>query len=306
MAYLSDYQYYKNSGVAPEDVNRGEYQYVSLIEIVNNFMMNYTGNHSLINNEERFKVIFHAKRAIQELHYDAMKEVKMLELNIDEDLRFILPRDFVNWIRISIYKEGRLYPLSENVQTNYAKAYLQENSGMLTFDINNNIVSKESSIDADRLSGATKSIYLNNSSILDGVEGYGIGEEKYFSLGIGARFGLNTETANVNPTFVIDKKSGVINFSSGVEGESCILEYVSDGMEGGDDSKISVNKLFESYVYAYINYEILKGKFGIQEYIVHRARKEKTALLRNSRIRMSGMNPGKLLMSLRGGQKIIK
>ncbi len=37
-------------------------------------------------------------------------------------------------------------------------------------------------------------------------------------------------------------------------GELCILEYVSDGMEGGDDSQISVNKLFEEYVYAYVQY----------------------------------------------------
>jgi hypothetical protein len=53
----------------------------------------------------------------------------------------------------------------------------------------------------------------------------------YFEMGIGDRFGLNTETANFNPTFNIDKKAGVINFDSSMSGESCILEYVSDGME---------------------------------------------------------------------------
>ena len=30
-----------------------------------------------------------------------------------------------------------------------------------------------------------------------------------------------------------------------MSGEQCILEYVSDGMEGGNDSEIQVNKLFE-------------------------------------------------------------
>ena len=49
------------------------------------------------------------------------------------------------------------------------------------------------------------------------------------------RFGLNTETANYNPTFNIDKKAGVINFSSEMAGELCILEYISDGMENGND-----------------------------------------------------------------------
>ena len=78
--------------------------------------------------------------------------------------------------------------------------------------------------------------------------------------------GLNTETANVNPTFAIDKKAGVINFNSDMIDRLCILEYVSDGMEGGDDSLITVNKLFEKYVYAYIqvrNPQLKVGRTGI-------------------------------------------
>jgi hypothetical protein len=81
---------------------------------------------------------------------------------------------------------------------------------------------------------------------------------------------------------------------------------VSDGMENSDNSAISVNKLFEQYVYAYIRYEILNSKLGVQEYIVARARKEKQALLRNAKIRISNIHPGRLLMNLRGMDKIIK
>jgi len=77
-------------------------------------------------------------------------------------------------------------------------------------------------------------------------------------------------------------------------------------MEGGDDSIISVNKLFEKYVYAYIQSEILSSKLGVQEYVVMRARKEKSALLRNAKIRMSNIHPGRLLMNLRGMDKWIK
>ena len=88
--------------------------------------------------------------------------------------------------------------------------------------------------------------------------------------------------------------------------QSCILEYVSDGMENGDNSLITVNKLFEKYVYAYIQYEILNSKLGVQEYIISRARKEKTALWRNAKIRISNIHPGRLLMNLRGMDKFIK
>ena len=65
MSYISQFEYYTNNGVAPTNANWGSYQYVSLFDIVNNFELMYYGNHSLINNEEKFKILFHAKRAIQ-------------------------------------------------------------------------------------------------------------------------------------------------------------------------------------------------------------------------------------------------
>ena len=121
-----------------------------------------------------------------------------------------------------------------------------------------------------------------------------------------ARYGLNTETANFNPTFTIDKKAGVINFDSTMANQQCVLQYISDGMEGGDNTEIQVNKLFEEYIYAYVKYAILNSKFGVQEYIVNRAKRDKQALLRNAKIRLSNIHPSRLLMNMRGENKWIK
>lgn len=307
MAYISQYQYYENGGAAPTDKNWGSYQYVSLYDIVNNYLLMYTGNHSLVNNEERYKVLFHAKRAIQELNYDAFKEIKVLELNVCDSLRFVLPADFVNWVRISMYKDGILYPLTENIQTMTSSAYLQDNDCNILFDQDGNVLKPEySNIDLERIKGTKKSIYLNNNSQFDGLEGYCCDGQWYFDYHIGARYGLNTETANANPTFNIDRKKGVINFDSNMADEICIIEYISDGMENGDDSLVTVNKLFEEFVYAYITYSILDAKLNVQEYIVRRAMKKKTALLRNAKIRLSNIHPGRLLMNMRGQDKWIK
>ena len=307
MAYISQYEYYDNNGNAPEDKNWGSYQYISLTDIVNNFLLMYAGNHSLVNNEERYKVLFHAKRAIQELNYDAFKEIKALELNVDGLLRFVLPSDYVNWVRISMLSNGVLRPLTENIQLNTSKAYLQDNNAKILFDQFGNILSPEySDIDYERIVNQQRSIYLNGSGQFAGYEGYYYNGIWYFDYTIGKRFGLNTETANMNPTFRIDKKAGVINFDSSMTNQVCILEYVSDGMENGDNSLITVNKLFEEYIYAEIQYAILNSKFGVQEYIVNRAKKNRTALLRNARIRISNIHPGRLLMNLRGGDKWIK
>lgn len=307
MAYINDYAYYANSGAAPTDANWGSYQYVSLSDIVNNFMLMYQGNHELINNIERYQILFHAKRGVQELNYDAMKEIKILQLDITQQLRFVLPQDYVNWVRISQFRNGGLHPLSENIQTNWSSAYLQDNSSNILFDQNGNVLRpQDSEVDLARILRGNKSIYLNQSSAYNGSEGYCCDGNWYFDYAIGARFGLNTETANSNPTFTIDKQSGVINFSNISGAASIVLEYVSDGMKNGVDTEVQVNKLFEEYIYAYIKYSILNGRLGVQEYVVNRARKDKSSLLRNAKIRLSNIHPGRLLMNLRGQNKIIK
>lgn len=268
-------------------------------------MLMYVGNDKLINNVERFNVLFHAKRAIQELNYDSMKEIKVLELDVCDTLRYVLPSDYVNWVRISLYRDGVLMPLTENIQTNWSSAYLQDNDCNILFDDQGNILKPaNSTIDSDRMSGAKKSIYLNGQAKNNPQQRNNT--ESVFEYTIGGRYGLNTETANSSPTFKINKKSGVINFSSDMANELCILEYVSDGMENGNNSEISVNKLFEEFIYSYMKFVILSSKYGVQEYIINRARKEKSALLRNAKLRLSNIHPGRLLMNLRGRNKWIK
>ena len=303
MSYLTDKEYYDATG------NWGSYQYISLDDIVTNFMLMYEGNDGLLNNINRYKIIFHAKRGIQELNYDAVKETRSLELKVCDDLRYILPPDYINWVRISMYKNKLLIPLTEDIQANSATAYGQGEVGddcAVLFDHLGAVVVVTSSIDTDRINKTKKSIYLNQNSPYNNCQGLCCDGAWYFNYPPPTRFGLNTETANINPTFRIDKANGVINFSSGVSGADILLEYVSDGMSGGVDTLIRVNKLFEEYIYAYIKYSVLNSQIGVQEYIVNRARKDKTSLLRNAKIRLSNIHPGRLLMNLRGQNKWLK
>ena len=297
MAYLTDYQYYDNEGNQPQDANWGSYQYVTLEDIVNNFMLMYVGNDKLINNVERYNVLFHAKRGIQELNYDAMKEIRIVELTVTDRLNVVLPEDYVNWVRISLYKDGELRPMTENFQANYATAYLQDNDGFVLFDFDGNVLKGTSLLEEDRINSQNVQIYPGERNL---------DKTNIYQYTVGGRYGVNTETQSGNPTFRIDKRAGVINFSSEMSDNNVVLEYVSDGLEKGDDSAVSVNKMFEDYIYAYIKYAILNSKFGVQEYIVNRARKERTNLLRNAKIRLSNIHPGRLLMSMRGQNKWLK
>tara|TARA_R110000824_G_scaffold20918_9_gene78475 strand:- start:5192 stop:6112 length:921 start_codon:yes stop_codon:yes gene_type:complete len=306
MAYITDYQYYENNQNIPTDENWGSYQYVTLENIVNNFMLMYQGNNEIINNINRYQVLFHAKRGVQELNYDAMKEIKILELQVCDQLRFVLPPDYVNWVRISEQRDGMLFPMTENIQTNWSGAYLQDNDCRILFDIDGNVLKPtDSFLDIQRLNGQQQSMYLG-SGPYNGQMGWNVDGNWCFDYNVQARFGLNTETANINPTFSINKKGGVINFTSGMSGKLVVLEYVSDGLESGDDSSVSVNKFFEEFIYAYIKYAILNSRYGTQEYIVNRARKDKSSLLRNAKLRLSNIHPGRLLMNMRGQNKLIK
>ena len=306
MSYINQQKYYTNDGVNPTDANWGSYQYVSLADIITNFLLMYDGNHSLVNNENRYKILFHAKRAIQELNYDAFKEIKSLELKVFDDLRFVLPSDYVNWVKLYMFHGNTLRELTENIQVQSAVAYIQSATASFTYDGSNNATVVQSDLDTTRKSGALNSIYLNQNNALDENGNCIDCDGDVYNSQIGARYGLNTETANVNPTFTIDKKAGVINFDSTMANRDCVLQYISDGMENGNNLEIQVNKLFEDYVYAYIQYAILNSKFGVQEYIINRAKKNKQALLRNAKIRLSNIHPSRLLMNMRGEDKWIK
>ena len=307
MAYITNYKYYENDGTIPTNANWGSYQYVSLSEIVNNFMLMYVGDDKLVDNVKRYTVLFHAKRGIQEINYDALNNIKVLELIVGDDLKFILPPDYVNYVRISVEKDGVVYPLHENTKINYASEYLQDNNNDFLFDQNGEVLEAENSnLDRNRLAGLPKKRFMGEGSWY-GSMGWFVDGNWYFSYGVGGgMMGLNTETANINDNFRIDKSAGVINFSSGVKDQHIVIEYVSDGMENGTDANVSINKLAEEYLYSYIKWAVLNNKVNIQEYVVRRAAKEKMAKLRNANIRLSNIHSGRLLMNLRGQDKWIK
>lgn len=296
--YLTDAEYYG------DESNFGSYQYVSLPDIVNNFLLMYTGNQSLVNNEPRFKIMFHAKRAVAELNMDAFKSAKVLELDVSEDLRFVMPPDYVNWIRVSCYENGVLHPIRENLRTNFAKSYLQDNAGEIQLS-GDNVIEDISKLTQDRLNGMQMQPYNNAGHMLHGQMGYCCDGVWYLNLPLGKRFGMETSEPSGH-TFSIDRSSGVFNFSSSMAGRTCVLEYISDGLEDSDPSNIKVNKLFEDYVYAYIEYAIVGSKHGVQEYIVRRLKNKRRSLLTNAKIRIGNMKPDRLFMALRGQDKWLK
>ena len=68
----------QNSG----DENYGDYQFTSLADIINQFIVAYVGQDKIISKVRRTDVQFHAMRALQELSFDTFKSTKSLEYTV--------------------------------------------------------------------------------------------------------------------------------------------------------------------------------------------------------------------------------
>ena len=290
---MTNKEYYSSSS------NYGSYQYVSLNDIVNNFILMYTGDDSLIGHSTyRHGVIFHAKRGIQELNYDAARETSNYQTTVPDTLKVILPPDYVNYVKIYADINGTPVQMFEVTRPNRAYSIATDSSSGIIFDSNGDSVRVDSLLTQEELSGIPLQWTPYN------YWGWFINDQWYFPQNW-VRYGLNTEEATSMPMFSIDKKAGVVNFSSGASGLNVIIEYISDGLSSNDDY-ISVNKLAEEYLYAYIKWAIINSKSNVPEYAVMRAKKDKMSALRNAKIRLSNMHPGRLLMVMRGQDKWIK
>tara|TARA_R110000765_G_scaffold131457_1_gene229912 strand:+ start:237 stop:1511 length:1275 start_codon:yes stop_codon:yes gene_type:complete len=111
-----DHIYYSN----PEKY--GEYQFINLAEIIDNFTAAYIGEGKILNNVLKADVSYHAHRALQELHYDTLTSCKSQEIILPPSLTMRLPKDYVNYTKIAYIGangiEHVLYPTSKTSKGN--------------------------------------------------------------------------------------------------------------------------------------------------------------------------------------------
>jgi len=79
----------------------GNYQFVSLEDIINQFMIVYVGEDKIISKASRTDVAFHAQRGLAELSFDTLKSCKAQEIVVPASLQMILPQDYVNYTKVS-------------------------------------------------------------------------------------------------------------------------------------------------------------------------------------------------------------
>jgi len=108
----------------------------------------------------------------------------------------------------------------------------------------------------------------------------------------------------MNGYFSINDRENKISFSSDLVGKLIVLEYISDGLAYDLDSRIP--KMAEDAMYAYILHAVVAHRSGSQEYLVRRLQQDKTAKLRNAKIRLSNIKLEEITQVFRGKSKWIK
>jgi len=280
------------------DEDYGNYQFTSIKDIINNFIISYVGEEKIIPKAKRTDVAFHAQRGVQEFSFDILPSVKSQEIEIGPNLNFILPKDYVNYVKITWTDsngiERVVYPA---INTSNPFPILQDNNYEYLFDEQDQeIISAQSSDTQKRFQNPIQPGETARDVIPTDVT---------FLNGYGRKYGLSPQQAQVNGVFYIDQLQGIIFFDSSFVNRIVTLKYISDGI-GCSDEDMTVHKFAEEALYKYIAYAILSTRANTPEYLVSRFKRERSAAKRNAKLRLSNIKIEEITQVMRNKSKIIK
>jgi len=285
--------------------NYKNYQYVTLKDIVNNFMLAYVGTDMILTRAKRSDVIFHAKRGLQEFNYDTLRSVNIQELTIPANLSLPLPQDYVNYVQLAYTDDMGVRHIIYNTKltVNPTAPLIQDDQGIPTQDQYGNNIESQQAIINDRwrnanqnnLTGQTATQEMTNASVYDWY---------WWKNVYGQRYGLQPENSQKNGWFTVDNRRGVFAFSGNLSGRLITLEYISDGLAYNVDSRVP--KMAEDALYAHIMYSMIANRPAVPEYLVQRYKRDRSAKLRNAKIRLSNIKMEDFTQVMRGKSKWIK
>ena len=287
----------------------GLYQYVTLDDLINNFLVAYVGQGKVISGCPRHEVAFWAQRCIQEFSYDMFPTDAALEFELGPNSTIPLPNDFVRMTNISwIDAQGLERNVTRNRQGAPAQAVLQDNNYEAILDNTGKKIIADVSESQKRfqdpqvrseLLDIAQNYYYNYITDYN----YSYYNESYY----GRQWGADPEEVNVNGTYYIDNSTGLIVFDYLFrEGQIVTLRYISDGLgNNGDFTSVYVPKLAEDAVYANILYNLAKLRPSAAG-AAPLYKKEAYAKMKTAKIRLMELNRDDLAQWFRAKSKWIK
>jgi len=121
----------------------GYYQFISLEDIINQFMVTHVGKQKIINTVSKIDVAFHAQRALAELSFDVFKSVKSYQIDVSNLLTIPLPHDYINYTKLTwVDSSGIKHPLYPTNRTSNPFQIRQDedSDGSYAFEEDYNLV----------------------------------------------------------------------------------------------------------------------------------------------------------------------
>ena len=294
----NDSTYYGSSG------DHGAYQFLTLTDVVKTFIATYCGVGKVCENVRSNDVYFHATRAMQEFSFDVFRSIKAQEIKVGNTLQMMLPRDFVNHVKLS-WSDGSgiehvLYPAIKT--SNPTDVGQDETTDDNDYTFTGNV------LDTDE-SSTTWENYESTTPNENQQDDY---NDNNYTYMLDERYGIDPAHAQINGSYYIDYQVGKIHFSSNLSGKTLILKYVSDGMAVTVDGNTTsygdnalVHKFAEEAMYKHILYGCLSALKEPPPMLTE-IKKERWAETRKAKLRLSNIKIEELTQILRGGSKWIK
>lgn len=238
MAIVTPETYFNN------ELLHGNYQYISLKDIIDSILIESNEDDSIIKNTKRSTMLMYCKMAIKLVNRQASNDVLAIEFDVPDDLVFTLPQDFVSYVkvyesRISNSSKGyELFELDYSNKSSIAIGYLQDDQANILFDSNGNIITDDAT-----------NVYAK------GFNSYNV------------EMGVNTPSVvAVNGEFLIDERRGKIIFEHKLAKKHIVLTYVSDGLqEQLTESEITVHKNVEEAIRDFVIYKCVQYKRNVNQ-----------------------------------------
>lgn len=258
---ITPLDYHNDSGL------HGSYQYITLKEMVDDFMVDSIDDDDILKNTRRSLVVKHAKRGLRRINQGRLGRVIPVEITVPDSLTLALPHDYVHYLRVSLVVKDeatnswRLQPLNINQNISTADGYLQDNDWEILFDSDGYVLT------ADATNAYAKP-----------YKKYQFTESSCQRQG---NAGLNTSKLSKYGEVKFDEERGKIVFSSNLSDREIVLEYRSDGLakDTYNEGQIKVHKDLRECLYDFTYWACLYRKKSVAKSVKDEAwRRYKTTL----------------------------
>lgn len=257
----------------------GKGMYTSLKEIVDGYMGNLLEDDYTYNVERRH-VRKQAREGIKEFNFSSVKNFQRIELDLNKSLQVVLPPDYVDYYKISwIDDDGTVYPMVQNERLNLGMSVLQDNDYNFICDSNGKWITVD---------GTWPKYEDENEN--NNKNGFNVDRSMIFDNGF----------------FKIDTHTGVIRFGSDAKEKKILLEYITDGYSGMNDSQIKIHKYASKAIDEFIYFELISRRINVPDREKRRARKSLNIAIRKMNNRMNPVREEDILQLLKAKSRWVK